>query len=167
MYFLAEGAQCLQAVFLLIKPLQLNPCVIFTDGVMLTSGTRHEQIWLLCGGLSGSQTSPGLQVWCFTCSDAQWRQCKASNPVSGPHGADSKGESSAGESLEFTPPPRRDCCAAVINYGRWFIHGGSAADGSTLSDAATFEFSTCRWTEVLLSNPEAPASCLHTDVRSS
>lgn len=46
------------------------------------------------------------------------------------------------------------------------MHGGSAADGSTLSDAATFEFSTCRWTEVLLSNPEAPAGYLHTKVRS-
>lgn len=53
---------------------------------------------------------------------------------------------------EFLPTARRDCCAAVLDCGRWFLHGGVGAYGSTLSDAATFDFRTCRWTEFLLGN---------------
>lgn len=66
---------------------------------------------------------------------------------------------------EFIPKARRDCCAAVVDCNRWFIHGGSGHDGRTLSDAATFDFRTCLWTEVVLGNPYQRTTSSHQWVR--
>jgi hypothetical protein len=117
--------------------------------------TRHacvcvlqvEHLYVLCGGPSRPRDLDGMAVWRFQLGQSNWEKCEPTCTGAG-----------------YVPAARQQCCAVLVNDGKWLVHGGISVDGQVLSDMAEFDITTHVWGALSLTNPHIPGTSEHVEV---